>query len=239
MNLGLVFHTPFIWLVMQWLIICLVYLSELPIHSLVCGRHQGLDRGMKRQIFQCSHKWASMWSIDTVFLSGEKENNSFKFFDKNKNTKCMTHPTSRADWPLDKITPQRSDTDPQEILFQTFSTPAMVRVRAESELLGFNAELFCSKWIAFNTNSMKELKCMNVISTPMTQKPKFLPTVNPVFHARSKHIDLNCHYVREKVSLGLLHTRHVSIKMQLAGIFTKPLSRFDLEHLQAYSPNCA
>jgi hypothetical protein len=33
--------------------------------------------------------------------------------------------------------------------------------------------------------------------------------VNPVFHGRSKHIELDYHYVREKVALGTLETRFV------------------------------
>ena len=35
-------------------------------------------------------------------------------------------------------------------------------------------------------------------------------TINHVFHTRSKHIELDYHFVRERVSMGLLVTRHVS-----------------------------
>ena len=54
--------------------------------------------------------------------------------------------------------------------------------------------------------------------------------VNPVLHARSKHIELDYHFVRERVSMGLLITRHVSTTLQFADIFTKPLCKTTLHH---------
>ena len=46
---------------------------------------------------------------------------------------------------------------------------------------------------------------------------------NPVFHERTKHIELDCHVVREKLLAGLISLHHVSTKAQLADILTKPL----------------
>ncbi|KAF5455446.1 hypothetical protein F2P56_025019 [Juglans regia] len=57
-------------------------------------------------------------------------------------------------------------------------------------------------------------------------------TVNPVFHSRSKHIELDYHYIRERVSLGLLITRHISTSAQIADVFTKPQTRYDLDRLK-------
>ncbi|XP_015577713.2 uncharacterized mitochondrial protein AtMg00810-like [Ricinus communis] len=50
-------------------------------------------------------------------------------------------------------------------------------------------------------------------------------TINPVFHARSKHIELDYHFVCERVALGFLVTKHVSTGKQVAYIFTKILSK--------------
>ncbi|XP_043714507.1 uncharacterized mitochondrial protein AtMg00810-like [Telopea speciosissima] len=55
--------------------------------------------------------------------------------------------------------------------------------------------------------------------------------VNPVFHARSKHIELDYHFVREKVALGHLVTWFVPSRLQVADLFTKPLARWEFHAL--------
>jgi hypothetical protein len=68
------------------------------------------------------------------------------------------------------------------------------------------------------------LYCDNISSLHMT--------INPVFHARSKHIELDYHFVRERVAQGLLATHYIPTKDQVADLFTKPVSKSSLVHFQ-------
>jgi hypothetical protein len=48
-------------------------------------------------------------------------------------------------------------------------------------------------------------------------------SANPVFHARAKHIEIDFHFVRERVMRRQLEVRFISSKDQVADGFTKTL----------------
>ncbi|KAL8162976.1 LOW QUALITY PROTEIN: hypothetical protein V2J09_014465 [Rumex salicifolius] len=61
------------------------------------------------------------------------------------------------------------------------------------------------------------LLCDNIGATFMCK--------NPVINSKSKHINLDLHFVREQVETGALKVSHVSSSDQLANIFTKALGK--------------
>ncbi|MCO5547996.1 hypothetical protein L7F22_001452 [Adiantum nelumboides] len=54
---------------------------------------------------------------------------------------------------------------------------------------------------------------------------------NPIFHARTKHIEVHYHYVRERLSVGEISLAYVPTQDNLADLFTKALS---CERLEAF-----
>jgi hypothetical protein len=55
---------------------------------------------------------------------------------------------------------------------------------------------------------------------------------NPVYHERSKHIDVRYHFVRECVEAGKIDLSYVRTEEQLADILTKSLGKAKFHELR-------
>jgi hypothetical protein len=55
---------------------------------------------------------------------------------------------------------------------------------------------------------------------------------NPVFHDKSKHIEIKYHYIRDMVQRKAVHVQYLPTHEQIADIFTKPLARTKFEYFR-------
>ncbi|GJR36636.1 retrovirus-related pol polyprotein from transposon RE1 [Tanacetum coccineum] len=77
---------------------------------------------------------------------------------------------------------------------------------------------FCSRFYHNQPSTPCLIFCNNASTIALAS--------NPIHHARTKHIEIDCHFVRNKIKAGDILPFFVPSKAQVADIFTKGLSRF-------------
>ena len=55
---------------------------------------------------------------------------------------------------------------------------------------------------------------------------------NPVFHDKSKHIEIKYHYIRDIVQRGAVKLQHVAMEEQIADVLMNPLVRLKFEYFR-------
>jgi hypothetical protein len=76
-------------------------------------------------------------------------------------------------------------------------------------------------------NKASVMYCDNISAVYLSQ--------NPVHHRRTKHVEIDIHFVRKKVALGELREVHVPTNLQFTDIMTKGLPTSFFEEFGASS----
>jgi len=118
------------------------------------------------------------------------------------------------------------------ITWRSKKQPTVSRSFAESE---YRALALASCEMTWLTHLLKDLRVWaSTVPVLYSDSTAAIYIVtNPVFHERTKHIDLDWHTVREKLDKGLMKTLHVRTEDQVADILTKPLFPHQFEHLKS------
>ncbi|CAM8877973.1 unnamed protein product [Rhodiola kirilowii] len=119
---------------------------------------------------------------------------------------------------------------PCVISWKTKKQPVVSRTSAEFEYRSMAAVCCELTWLArlitdmgVHVSSAIPLHCDNKASIHIAH--------NPLFHERTKHVELDCHLVRAHVLSKFITPLHIPTNEQPTDMFTKLLTREQLQYL--------
>ncbi|CAM8932740.1 unnamed protein product [Rhodiola kirilowii] len=116
------------------------------------------------------------------------------------------------------------------VSWKTKKQPVISRSSAESEYRSMAATCCELTWLV---RLLADMRVPTTYSIPLhcDNKAAIHIAHNPVFHERTKHVELDCHLVRSHVCSKFIKPMHLSTTEQPADIFTKALSMDHLHYL--------
>ena len=57
---------------------------------------------------------------------------------------------------------------------------------------------------------------------------------NPMYHKRSKHIQVKYHFIRDEIRSGKIELQYIPTEDNVADIFTKPVTKLKLDRFKTF-----
>jgi hypothetical protein len=96
------------------------------------------------------------------------------------------------------------------------------RSSSEAEYRALGAATCELQWLLYLLKDL-QVTCTRVPVLYCDNQSALHISANPVFHERTKHLEIDCHIVREKLAAGIMKLLPISSQNQLADFFTKSL----------------
>ena len=104
----------------------------------------------------------------------------------------------------------------------------MARSSAKTEFHAMAQGVCELLWLKITLEDLK-IKWDGPMRLYYDNKPEISIAHDPVQHDRTKHIEIDKHFIEEKLDSGLICTPYVSTGCQLANILTKGLSTIEFQ----------
>lgn len=112
------------------------------------------------------------------------------------------------------------------ITWESRKQPSVALSSTEAEYMALST---ASKEAVYLRNFLLELGFTNLVNKPIELNGDNLSShqlvKNPVYHARSKHIDIRVHFIREIFNQKIIELKYVPTEENIADIFTKNLNK--------------
>ncbi|KAL0405762.1 UNVERIFIED_CONTAM: Retrovirus-related Pol polyprotein from transposon RE2 [Sesamum latifolium] len=108
------------------------------------------------------------------------------------------------------------------ISWKTKKQATVSRSSAEAEYRSMGSTVCENLWISYILQEFG-VSISVPISFHCDNKVAIHITENPVFHERTKHLDIDCHLVRDHFKRGFILPQHIPSQQQVADLFTKAL----------------
>ena len=108
------------------------------------------------------------------------------------------------------------------ISWRSKKQPTVLKSSSEAEYRALASTTCELQWLTYLLRDFK-VPFIEPATLYCDNKSAIQIACNPVFHERTKHIEIDCNIVREKVNQGCIKLLPISSQLQIADVFTKPL----------------